>query len=187
MLKNRKLAADLTNAQETLDTVKAEREAQQIEVNEKQAEIRKFIANNQEISKLTNLEILKRFRTAHEQGLTVESPEVIADLEQIHAEEALFRFGPLNALREFWGTVRAAMLSLRSTPTPAAATPSTTIPATPTPATNTLARTTSAPAVTAPAPTPAAPAPTPAAPAPATPAATAPTIDTSPTNSGDES
>ena len=180
LLKNRKLAADLTNAQEALDTVKAEREAQQIEVNGKQAEIRKFIANNQEISKLTNLEILKRFRTAHEQGLTVESPEVIADLEQIHAEETLFKSGPLNALREFWGTMRAAMPSLRSTSTPAATAPATTIPATPTLATTTLARTTSAPAVTAPAPTP-------AAPAPATPAATAPTIDTSPTNSGDES
>ena len=208
LLKNRKLAADLTNAQEALDTVKAEREAQQIEVNEKQAEVRKFIANNQEISKLTNLEILKRFRTAHEQGLTVESPEVIADLEQIHAEEALFKSGPLNALREFWGTVRAAMPSWRSTPTPATTAPATTIPVTPTPATATLARTTSAPAVTAPAPTPTAPAPaapaptapaptapapTPAAPAPTptapvpTPAATAPTIDTSPTNSGDES
>ncbi len=70
-----------------------------------------FSGQNEQIAKLTRLEMLKRLSTAHAQGLTLEEPQIQSALTEIQrtAVPEATGFSVIRPVREFLGTVSRAI------------------------------------------------------------------------------
>ncbi len=80
-------------------------------VQAKKTAIGDLTNQNEQLTKLTKLEMLKVLSTAHSQGLTLEAPQVktaLSGIQQAAVPEAAQGFSVIRPVREFFGTVRNA-------------------------------------------------------------------------------